>query len=643
MTSFESAVASAIALGALSGCFVLVRFVARIAFVKHVGPDDGLIVLAWGAAVALAVVAHQQSNDNVSSRSSSSSSSSSEAGSGMTTLLKQLWSSNLTYNLAVLLLKDSLLLQYLRFSKDIGYRRACWALGAIITIYGVTAFFVGIFSCQPINFSWNNKVSGGRCINFLAFWLFNASFNSATDIIVFVLPIPVLRALQLPRQQLCILSCIFVLGLFVCIASIIRLTAVYSAIVTQKNDPSIAVWSTVEVNVGIICACLPSIRHLLAQASPRILAAFRPRLNFPQHHPPQTPTTVSSSFPQTSEEKKTATFELKACTSDSDAASSHHSPTTWRQSDEEAITPRETPSSPTSVYESTPSSPSISTIRAVDDQPEEEENEREDNDDNTKPLPLPPQPFIPAPATRPSGPRPNTSSSRPQKPQHSRTHSRWRSRSRSRSRTRFDLAIIPEADSKRSSIVQFPDSSLTRNTTATSSSPKSPLRPQGSRPQPSAQTVPPVSTITTPNTTTPYHRIAPWTQQQHLSVAAWSPSSPPSSPERTSTYSYEILGGPRAQARNNTDDAKSPSSPSPPSSPNKGTATTAGGGGSRPKLFGPSSSAITPSKSMRERAAREKERNRRKEREREREEERLQERSRQKRDGERPRGPREMT
>lgn len=127
-------------------------------------------------------------------------------------LLRQLWSSNITYNLAVLLLKDSLLFQYLRFSIDVGYRRACWALGAIITAYGVSAFFVSIFHCRPIAYSWNSNIHGGKCIDFLAFWLFNASFNSATDIIVCVLPIPVLKALQLPRKQMGILACIFLLG-----------------------------------------------------------------------------------------------------------------------------------------------------------------------------------------------------------------------------------------------------------------------------------------------------------------------------------------------------------------------------------------------------------------------------------------------
>jgi hypothetical protein len=94
----------------------------------------------------------------------------------------------------------------------VGYRRACWALGAIVTIYGAAALLVGIFSCQPIAYSWNTSISHGKCIDFLAFWLFNASFNSATDIIVCVLPIPVLRALQLPRKHIAALISVSLLG-----------------------------------------------------------------------------------------------------------------------------------------------------------------------------------------------------------------------------------------------------------------------------------------------------------------------------------------------------------------------------------------------------------------------------------------------
>ncbi|KAI1627458.1 hypothetical protein EDD37DRAFT_262333 [Exophiala viscosa] len=566
MASFESAAVSAITLVALSGCFVFVRFVARIAFVKHVGPDDILIALAWAAALGLAVVTQEETHN-------SSQTSSTDNEDTMTNLLRQLWSSNITYNLAVLLLKDSLLLQYLRFSKDIGYRRACWALGAIVTVYGLAALFVGIFSCRPIAYSWNSQLSGGKCINFLAFWLFNASFNSATDIIVIVLPIPVLSALQLPRKQMAILASIFVLGAFVCIASIVRLTSVYTATVNNKDNASIAVWSTVEVNIGIICACLPSIRHPLAQLWPRIIAVRR-RLN----------TGSITERAETPELRFQPIIKTVSIRTTSDASSSRPSQTlTVVASDEEALTPQETPSP--ELYElDSEAWPNISKVI-----------------DKDKSLPIPPIPAILRPGYRPFGPRPETQQSRPQI-------------ARSRSyyladggpKSRFPLACIPESRSSVDILTTPAPSTPNRSTTALPTAISSPTRfvisltSGGANASASALSSLTRSAVTLTGLAPP---IAPASSPpvKSTKIAPWSAPSPTSK-----TYSYEILGGPGALETADTN------------------------------------THLSTSKSRREHARREKERAKRKEREHQREVERLEERDRQLRKGERPRGPRDM-
>ncbi|KAK4937793.1 hypothetical protein LTR10_021671 [Elasticomyces elasticus] len=596
MASFESAAVSAITLVALSGCFVFVRFVARIAFVKHFGPDDILIALAWAAALGLAVVTKQETHN-------SSQTSSTENGASITNLLRQLWSANITYNLAVLLLKDSLLLQYLRFSKDIGYRRACWALGAIVTVYGLAALFVGIFSCRPIAYSWNSQLSGGKCINFLAFWLFNASFNSATDIIVIVLPIPVLSALQLPRKQMIILASIFVLGAFVCIASIIRLTSVYTATVNNKDNASIAIWSTVEVNVGIICACLPSIRHPLASLWPRIIAARR-RLN-------SGPVTERAKTPVLRYQPIIKTVSIRTT---SDASSSRPSQTfTVVGGDEEALTPQETPSPELYTLDGE-AWPNISKVI-----------------DKDKSLPIPPIPAILRPGNRPSGPRPDLLQLRPQI---SRSRSYYLADGASRSRPQ--LPCIPEQS--RSSVdidtalstTPVPSTPM-KSTTSLAERITSPIKLDSGPAFPSPVTSPtksapttalqtpiaspsrsvvslPHSAISSParsavTLTSIAPPIAPASSPpvKNTKIAPWSAPSP-----SAKTYSYEILGGPRALE---TADANT---------------------------------HLSTSKSRREHARREKERAKRKEREHQREVERLEDRDRQLRKGERPRGPRDM-
>lgn len=41
------------------------------------------------------------------------------------------------------------------------------------------------------------------------------------------------------------------------------------------DDLKVSLWSTIEINVGIICACMPTLRLLLLKAFPRLSATYR--------------------------------------------------------------------------------------------------------------------------------------------------------------------------------------------------------------------------------------------------------------------------------------------------------------------------------------------------------------------------------
>ncbi|RVX74672.1 hypothetical protein B0A52_01799 [Exophiala mesophila] len=410
MASLAPYAAAAVALTVLATCCVAARLFVRLAFVKNVGVDDCLIFLALAASIALTVVT-AKTNFNTTPDDAS------EEESSYGAQVSELWSSNLTYNLAVLLLKDSLLLQYLRFSIDVGYRRACWALAGIITAYGVSALLVGIFSCSPIPAAWNSSISNARCIDLLAFWLFNASFNSATDIIICVLPIPVLKALSLSRKQTIVLILLFLLGAFICAASIIRLSAVYTSTVNNAAGQTISLWSTIEVNSGIICACLPSLRHPVTQFTPRFLAGRqKPRQDSVRSHtsvhfmvknsksifhsPDVTRPSLSTSNTSTSHtSSNNGNNNLLEVPS-----SSLNDQVVGQPSPDLSITssttdPSSTPTSFLFDIESQQPVDAITRLPSIRQIPN-----TVDDDDDEKPLPT--LPTLPAPAARPSGPRP---------------------------------------------------------------------------------------------------------------------------------------------------------------------------------------------------------------------------------------------
>ena len=114
--------------------------------------------------------------------------------------------------MGLFLVKDSILNKYLRFFFLRGYGIAAWALIAFIGVAGLTMIITSCFSCWPVAYYWDKTIEGGHCINVLAFWFSLSSFNIVTDLAVWLLPMPVLKSLQLPRKQKISLIAVFALG-----------------------------------------------------------------------------------------------------------------------------------------------------------------------------------------------------------------------------------------------------------------------------------------------------------------------------------------------------------------------------------------------------------------------------------------------
>ena len=127
--------------------------------------------------------------------------------------LKPFWVSIWVYNLAISCTKFSILLQYLRIFPQNSMRMSCYILMAVVFVYSCWTFFSAIFACKPISFFWNPTMpGGGTCLNRFAVWFANASINIVTDIATGILPLPVLKELQLPKRQKIALMIVFALG-----------------------------------------------------------------------------------------------------------------------------------------------------------------------------------------------------------------------------------------------------------------------------------------------------------------------------------------------------------------------------------------------------------------------------------------------
>ncbi|KAI9827434.1 MAG: hypothetical protein M1832_004783 [Thelocarpon impressellum] len=171
--------------------------------------------------------------------------------------------------------KLTVLLLYLRLFPDKWTRIGVFVM-LFITASQFVANEVAIFaSCKPLAKLWDLSITDGKCNDQNKQNLGSGYMNVFTDVLIFLLPLPRVYLLKLPQRQKAALMGVFALGAFVCAVSIVRLVEVYPLL--KDPDPSWKVvspliWSILELDVGIICACLVVYRPFLRRYAPPFLA-----------------------------------------------------------------------------------------------------------------------------------------------------------------------------------------------------------------------------------------------------------------------------------------------------------------------------------------------------------------------------------
>ncbi|KAK9859080.1 hypothetical protein MYU51_016067 [Penicillium brevicompactum] len=254
----------------LASCFVSLRMYTRIKLMRRVEANDWMVIIALVNSYVF------MSLDII------------EAVSGMGMHLadipphilerqmKAFWLTIPFYNAAVLCAKASILMQYFRVFPTHRMRVVCWIMISILGIYGTWAVLSAFLNCIPVAKFWDDSIQG-HCLSKTALWFSNASMHITTDLAILIIPIPALMAVDLPRRQKFALMIMFALGGFVCITSIVRLVSLKK--ISDSMDPTYdnvgaASWSAIECNTGIICACLPTLKPLIARVFPGMITTF---------------------------------------------------------------------------------------------------------------------------------------------------------------------------------------------------------------------------------------------------------------------------------------------------------------------------------------------------------------------------------
>ncbi|KJZ71614.1 hypothetical protein HIM_09008 [Hirsutella minnesotensis 3608] len=271
----------------LASVFVGARIFCRRFIVRSISWDDKVMILAWLIAFFLSFTIDLGTVNGLGKHDADIS------PDDLSTLRHCEYVFSILYNPALMATKTSILIFYLRLAENtqIILRYASWATLAVVNICGVVLTFMNIFQCSPVQAAWMAEFSGSSsCIPLLTEFICAAPVNIVTDLAILALPIPVLTSMRLPSRQKTILVLTFALGVFVTIVDVVRIYYLQRAITDvpsgSSTDPESRfggqanfswnvslslMWSAVEVNVGMACACVPTLKPLILKLLPSML------------------------------------------------------------------------------------------------------------------------------------------------------------------------------------------------------------------------------------------------------------------------------------------------------------------------------------------------------------------------------------
>lgn len=126
-----------------------------------------------------------------------------------------LWLSVPFYNMTMVLAKFSALTLFTRLFRPRPFRLATYILMGCLVVIGLWTTLSGFFFCNPVHAFWNpsEEVRKTKCLPSGPVWFTNAALQTVTDLVILILPMPLLWRLQLPKRQKWGIIVVFGLGI----------------------------------------------------------------------------------------------------------------------------------------------------------------------------------------------------------------------------------------------------------------------------------------------------------------------------------------------------------------------------------------------------------------------------------------------
>ncbi|KAI1462334.1 hypothetical protein F4805DRAFT_474313 [Annulohypoxylon moriforme] len=254
----------------IAGIALALRLYTRVYMLKkRLEADDWLVIAAYMISVAMLVFVKKDIDHGLTYHVWDILQETYHIGERLYGLLAYL-----SFILSVSFAKMSMLVLYLRLAPHMWFRWTCYICIAIIASYSITAALVESLACRPLEGIVDESLDA-QCYDSYPAYI---SLNIGIDIIILLLPIPLVIRMQLPKRQKISVILLFATGIVVCCVALKRVTYIPTLEASEDYD-----WDAVpdmilcfiEVNLGIVCASVPVVRPFFSRLLPALLAYGR--------------------------------------------------------------------------------------------------------------------------------------------------------------------------------------------------------------------------------------------------------------------------------------------------------------------------------------------------------------------------------
>lgn len=193
-----------------------------------------------------------------------------------------------------------------------------------IAMFTIGSIFAIIFQCSPVaagyDYTLRPPTGTAKCYDptiFKNVGVFNSSVNIATDLIFALIPIPMVWKLQVTLRTRIGLGIILSLGLFASAVAIYK-TPMQANFFKEPdwsgNGSWYYIWQQVELHIGILAACLPTIKPLISTFSSTLSTLTKGARSSASHtgpHPTSLPFKSSGYVRQHEDPRAEASFPMK--------------------------------------------------------------------------------------------------------------------------------------------------------------------------------------------------------------------------------------------------------------------------------------------------------------------------------------------